>query len=129
MAYESSQGIQFKFNSVAYTATSISVSKSMGEFNVTSLDIPTGTGLSRYRAGGLKSIELKVDWVGNEIPPTDDVYDIVIANTNTTGVSAASGTGLTGGDSMPKALCTGLSITAQAGDLIKGSATFKVSID
>jgi hypothetical protein len=26
-------------------------------------------------------------------------------------------------------MCTGLSITASAGELIKGSATFKVSID
>jgi hypothetical protein len=71
------------------------------------------------------SLDLKVDWVGNTIPPTDDVYDIALA-----GSGPGAGSGLTGeGLSSAKALCTGLSITANAGDLIKGSATFKVSID
>jgi len=127
MAFESSQGITFKFNSVVYTATSISMSKSRGEFNVTSTDIPVGTGcISRYRAGGLKSLELKVDWVGNTLPPTDDMYDIELG-----GTGPGSGSGLTGETitTANKALCTGLSITAQAGELIKGSCTFKISVD
>lgn len=123
MPFDSSQGIVFRFNNVAYTATSISVSKSQGEFNVTGLDIPVANGISRHRAGGLKSIDLKVDWVGADIPPTDDVYDISL-----TGTGPGAGTGLTG-ESIGKALCTGLSVTAQAGDLIRGSATFKVSVD
>lgn len=126
MAFENSQGIQFKFNNVVYTATAISMSKSQGEFNLTSTDIPSGTGcLSRYRAGGLKSLELKVDWVGSTLPPTDDVYSIALD-----GGGAGAGSGLTGESlSSRKALCTGLSITAQAGELIKGSCTFKVSVD
>lgn len=127
MAFENSQGIQFKFNNVVYTATAISMSKSAGEFNVTSTDIPAGVGcFSRYRAGGLKSLELKVDWVGATLPPTDNVYDIELA-----GSGHGAGSGLTGGVTLlgKKALCTGLSITAQAGELIKGSCTFKVSVD
>jgi hypothetical protein len=123
MPFDSPQGVIFSFNSVVYTATSISVSKNQGEFNVTSLDIPSATGKPRYRAGGLKSLELKVDWVGSVIPPTDLVYDISLG-----GTGPASGTGITG-DSIGKALATGVSITAQAGDLIKGSATFKISVD
>lgn len=126
MAFENSQGITFKFNSAVYTATAISMSKSFGEFNVTSTDIPSGSGcFTRYRGGGLKSLELKVDWVGNTLPPTDDVYDIEMA-----GSGAGAGSGLTG-ESLTgkKALCTGLTITAQAGELIKGSCTFKVSVD
>lgn len=123
MPYENSQGIQFKFNSVVYTATSISMSKSQGEFNVTSTDIPASGALTRYRPGGLKSLELKVDWIGSTIPPTDDVYDIELD-----GQGSGSGQGLTG-ESISKALCTGLTITAQAGELIKGSATFKISVD
>ena len=126
MAFENSQGIQFKFNNVVYTATAISMSKSQGEFNLTSTDIPAGAGcLTRYRAGGLKSLELKVDWVGSTLPPTDNVYDIALA-----GSGSGSGSGLTG-ESLTgkKALCTGLSITAQAGELIKGSCTFKISVD
>lgn len=128
MAFDNSQGITFKFNDVVYTATSISMSKSQGDFNVTSTDIPTGSGcLSRYRASGLKSIELKVDWVGNTLPPTDDVYKLELA-----GSGPGSGTKLHGETSFStasKALCTGLSITAQAGELIKGSCTFKASVD
>jgi hypothetical protein len=125
MPYDTSQGILFKFNSVAYTATSVSVSKSAGEFNVTSLDIPAGTGcLTRYRAGGLRSVELKVDWVGNTLPPTDQPYNIEFA-----GSGPGAGTGLTGGQAMPKAIASGVTITAQAGELLKGSATFKVTVD
>jgi hypothetical protein len=126
MAFESPQGVTFSFNNAVYTATSISVSKNQGEFNVTSLNITAAEGKPRYRAGGLRSLELKVDWIsGGTIPPTDSVYDIALG-----GVGSASGTGLVGtGWGVAKALCTGLSITAQAGDLIKGSATFKISVD
>lgn len=124
MAFETSQGIQFKFNNVVYTATSISVSKSAGEFAVTSTDIPAGAGcLARYRPGGLKSLDLKVDWVGATLPPTDAVYPIALA-----GGGPGADSGLTG-ESIGYALCTGLSITAQAGELIKGSCTFKISVD
>lgn len=118
MAYESSQGIKFKFNNAVYTATSISVAKSRGEINATSTEIPASGGLTRYRPGGLRSIEVKVDWIGKTIPPVDNVYDIVF-----------EGNDPTGGEDMPKAMCTGLSITAQAGEMIRGSATFKVSKD
>lgn len=123
MAFESAQGVVFTFNGTVYTATSISVSRSQGEFNVTSLNIKPSDGKPRYRAGGLKSLELKVDWIGATVPPTDNVYSIAMG-----GEGAASESGITG-DSIGVALCTGLSITAQAGDLIKGSATFKVSVD
>jgi hypothetical protein len=122
--YETSQGIKFKFNGAVYTATSISVSKSMGEINATGTDIPTGANcLSRYRAGGLKSMEIKVDWIGATLPPTDDVKTIAFE-----GSGPGAGSGLTG-ETVGKALCTGLSMTAQAGELIKGSCTFKCSID
>lgn len=125
MPFDSPQGVVFSFNDVVYTATSISVSKSQGEFNVTSLEIPSGLGKPRYRAGSLKSMDIKVDWIGKTLPPTDNVYGISFG-----GSGPASGSGLTGeAISSKKALCTGLSITATAGELIKGSATFKVSED
>jgi hypothetical protein len=124
MAYESSQGIIFKFNNVVYTATSVSVSRSMGEYNVTSLNIPKGPNcMTRYRPGGLKSIEIKVDWVGSTLPPTDAPYSIAFD-----GDGPGSGSGLTE-DSISKAIATGVTLTAQAGDLIKGTATFKVTVD
>jgi hypothetical protein len=125
MAWENSQGVEFKFNNVTYTATQIAVSRSFGEFNVTSLNIATGaTCIQRFRAGGLRNTEIKVDWIGNTLPPTDKAYAIVFG-----GAGAASGTGLMDGDPLGSAIATGVTITAQAGDLIKGSATFKLSKD
>lgn len=124
MSYQSSQGILFKFNDVAYTATSLSVSQNQGEFNVTSLDIPEDSAITRYRAGPLKSVEIKVDWVGSTLPPTDKQYDLAIE-----GDGPGRGTALSGGESLGKAIATGVTMTAAAGELLKGSATFKLSVD
>lgn len=134
MSYESAQGINFKFNNVEYTATSLSISKTLGEFNCTSTKIPksfgtTSTCLSRFRPGGLKTIEIKVDWLSDGvIPPTDKVYDLVLDASVGAG-GGISGATLAGEAVNKKAVCTGLSYSAAAGDLIRGSATFKLSKD
>lgn len=107
-------GITFSFGGAAYTATQISVSRNAGEIDCTSTDIQDG-GLRRFRASEVENCEIKVDWIGLTVPPVDA----------TQAFSISSGLGATG----TSALCTGLSITATAGDLIKGSATFKVSYD
>lgn len=110
----SAVGLSFVFAGDSYTATQISVTRGAGEFDVTSTSI-NADGLRRYRPGKVQSCDIKVDWVGLTVPPVDDVYSF----------SLTAGLGHTG----TKALCTGLSVTAQAGELIKGSATFKVSYD
>lgn len=107
-------GITFKFGSDFYTATQISVSRSAAEFDVTSTKQAAGE-LNRYRLSEVENCEIKVDWIGLKVPKVDDVYEFTLS----------SGLNHTG----TKALCTGLTITAQAGELIKGSATFKVSYD
>jgi hypothetical protein len=107
-------GLSFTFNGQPYTATQISVSRSAAEFDVTSTSI-AADGLKRYRVSEVESVDIKVDWVGLTVPPIDAVYSF----------SLSSGLGHTGS----MALCTGLSMQAQAGELIKGSATFKVSYD
>ena len=114
MAFEVSQGIKFTFNSVVYTATSIAVSRSRAENDISTTDLAAGS-FRRLRAGKLDSVEIKVDWIGLTVPPVDA----------TAAFTLSSGLGHTG----TIALCTGLSLTATAGDLIKGSATFKVSYD
>lgn len=125
MAWETSQGVDFKFNGVTYTATQIAVSRSFGEFNVTSLNIAAGPGcIQRLRAGGLRNTEIKVDWIGNTLPPTDKSYAISFG-----GAGPAAGTNLMDGDPLGFAIATGITITAQAGDLIRGTATFKLSKD
>ena len=110
-------GITFTFGSDTYTATSISVSRSAAEFDCTSTDIDASSGLAlrRFRASEVENCEIKVDWLGLTVPPVDA----------TAAFTLSSGLGHTG----TIALCTGLSITASAGEIIKGSATFKVSVD
>jgi hypothetical protein len=123
--FESAQGITFKFNNAVYTATAISASKGAGEFNVTSLNVETGGScITVYRPGGLKTLELKVDFIGNTLPPQDDVYTLQLAGggLGANGALYAEAASLT-------AACTSVQISAQAGELIKGSATFKVSVD
>lgn len=126
MPFETSQGLEFKFNSVVYTVTSLSVTKGAGEFNVTSLNVATGAScISVYRPGVLKSVEIKADFIGNTLPPTDDTYTLEIAG----GGTAAKGALWGETAAQYTAACTSVQITAQAGELIKGSATFKLSCD
>jgi len=107
-------GITFSFASATYTATQISVNRNVTEIDCTSTDI-AANGLRRFRGGEVENCEIKVDWIGLTVPPIDGTAAFTLSN----------GFGHTG----TSALCTGLSLTATAGDLIKGSATFKVSYD
>ena len=118
MPFENSQGITFKFNNVTYTATQIAVTRGRAEFDVSSTDLESGS-LRRMRLGKLDDISVKVDWIGSTLPPTKRTATFEITGTDI-GAGDASG---------KSAICTGLSITAQAGDLIRGSATFKLSED
>lgn len=112
------QGITFSFNNVAYTATSLSVSRNRGEFDVSTIDLAANT-FRRFRAGKVSNVELKVDWIGGTIPPANAVCPFAISGTDL-GATDFSG---------KSAVCTGLTITAAAGDIVKGSATFKLSSD
>ena len=118
MAFETSQGIKFTFNSVVYTATSIAVSRSRAENDISTTDLAAGS-FRRLRAGKLDSVEIKVDWIGGTIPPVKTVQTFAIEGTD---LGANEFTG-------KKAICTGLSVSGAAGDMVKGSATFKVSQD
>ena len=108
------QGLTFVFSGETYTATSISVSRNCADFDVTSTEIPEGQP-RRFRLSDIENCEIKVDWIGIRMPPV-----------NTTATFSLTGTL---GNIGSIAMCTGLSITASAGELIKGSATFKVSAD
>ena len=116
MAFESSQGISFTFSNAPYKATSISVSRSHGEFDTSTTDIAPGS-FRRFRAGKIKTVDIKVDWIGTTVP-----------SVKTVGAWSLSGTEL-GATGSGMALCTGLSITGEAGGIYRGSATFKVSKD
>lgn len=118
MAFENSQGITFSFNNETYTATQIAVSRGRAEFDVSSTDLPPG-GQRRLRLGKFSEVSVKVDWIGSVSPPVKRTAFFSITGTDL-GANEFSG---------KPAICTGLSITGNAGDLIRGSATFKLSED
>jgi hypothetical protein len=116
--FETSQGITFTFGGTTYTATSIAVSRSRSENDISTTDLTSGS-FRRLRAGKLNIVEIKVDWIGGSVPNVKTVQVFTITGTDIGATSFSGG----------KALCTGLSISGAAGELIRGSATFKVSQD
>jgi hypothetical protein len=121
MAYESSQGIKFTFGGVTYTATQISLSKSVSEIDVTGLDAAHGS----YRAYRVAPVregdELSMDFIGLTLPNMTATQSITWS-IDGTGSNAAFTAGIPS-----SALCTGASVTAQVGELIKGNATFRLT--
>lgn len=121
MAYESSQGISFIFNGATFTANSISASKRVSEIDVTSLETAQGE-YRQYRPAPIRDgDELKVDFVGLTIPSQTATGTITWA-IDGSGSNAAFTAGLP-----TAALCTSVDLTAQVGELITGSATFRLT--
>lgn len=126
MAYENSQGITFSFAGATYTATSIAVTRSRGEFDLSTTDIPANS-FRRVRTGKINDIQVKVDWIGGTLPPVRSTAAYSWSLVTPAGVDIGASTAAP--FTASKAICTGLSISGAAGDLIKGSATFKISQD
>lgn len=123
MAYESSQGIGFTFSGTKFTANSIQMTKKVSEIDVTSLESPNGSYRSYRSAPVLDAPELKVDFVGLTLPQMTATGQISWSVDGT-----GSNAGFTAG--IPTAaLCTSADITAQVGELIKGSATFRLTLN
>lgn len=116
MPFDDSQGVTFTFNGVQYTATQIAVTRQRKEFDVSSTDLAS-KGLRRFRLGTIEDVSIKVDWIGATLPPTKVTATFTIEGAEL-GAGQFSGKG---------AICTGLSISGSANDLIRGSATFKLS--
>jgi hypothetical protein len=121
MAFESSQGITFAFDGKTFTATQIAASKKTPEIDVTSLASPHGSYRS-YRLGSIRDgDELKVDFVGLTLPNMTSTAQITWTIDGT-----GSNAGFTAG--LPTAaLCTSADVTAQVGELIKGSMTLRLT--
>lgn len=121
MAYESSQGIKFTFSGQSFTANQIQMTKKLSEIDVTSLADATGSYRSFRPAPIVDAPELKVDFVGLSLP------QMTATGAITWSVDASgSNAGFTA--NMPTvALCTSADVTAQVGELIKGSATFRLT--
>jgi hypothetical protein len=121
MAYESSQGIKFTFSGTAFTATQIQMSKKVSEIDVTSLEAASGAYRSYRTAPIVDSPELKIDFVGLTLPQMTSTGQI-------TWSVDGSGSNAAFTANMPTAaLCTSADVTAQVGELIKGSANFRLT--
>jgi hypothetical protein len=121
MAYEGAQGLSFKFGTNPFTLTSISFSKKVSEVDVSTLQTKHGE-YRTYRPAPLRDgDELSIEFYGLELPQ-------MTATGNITWIIDGSGSNqaLTAG--LPTvALCTSSQIQAAAGELIKGSATLRIS--
>jgi hypothetical protein len=121
MSYETSQGIKFVFSGTPFTATQIQMTKKVSEIDVTSLEAASGSYRSYRTAPIVDSPELKIDFVGLTLPQMTSTGQITwtIDGSGSNGAFTAN---------MPTAaLCTSADVTAQVGELIKGSANFRLT--
>jgi hypothetical protein len=131
MAFEGGQGIIFSYpvqtiagytaSSQNFTCTSIAVSKKVSEIDASSLATKTGDFRS-YRPAPIRDgDELKIDFIGMCVP-------MMTATGAITWTIDGSGSNAGFTSNMPTAaLCTSCDITASVGELIKGSASFRLT--
>jgi len=122
MAYESAQGLSFTFSGKTFLLTSISFNKKVAEIDVTDLKASHGSYRS-YRAAPVRDgDELSIEFYGMDFPQM-----------TATGVLQwqmdGSGSNSALISSLPTvALCTSSQLQAAAGELIKGSATLRITL-
>ena len=122
MAYESAQGLSFVFSGKTFLLTSVSFSKKVAEVDVSDLKSPHGSYRS-YRAAPLRDgDEISIEFYGMEFPQMTATgvlnWTMDGSGTNSALISA-----------LPTiALCTSCSLQAAAGELIKGSATMRITL-
>lgn len=121
MAYESAQGLNFVFSGKTFLLTSISFGKNISETDVSNLSTPHGS-YRTYRPAALRDgDELSVEFYGMDFPQ-------MTATGALTWSVDGSGSNASLINSLPTvALCTSSQLQAAAGELIKGSATFRIT--
>lgn len=121
MAYESAQGLTFSFSGATFTCTSLSFSKKVSEIDVSTLNTPQGS-YKTYRAAPLKEgDEIQIEFYSMSLPQMTATGQITFAFDGS-GSNAAMTTGIP-----TVALCTSSDLKAAAGELLKGSATFRLT--
>lgn len=115
---ESSQGSgNFTFGSASFKITALDVSASAAQTDVSHLGILKGTKRLFKKAPLNDSPEVKIDFIGNSMPAVGTKDTFVL--TGSFGTTKAS--------QCAQAICTQASLKAAVGEIIKGSATFKLS--
>ena len=122
MAYESAQGLSFTFSGKTFLLTSISFNKKVAEIDVTDLKTPHGSFRSYRPAPVRDGDELSIEFYGMDFPQMTAtgtlVWSMDGSGTNSALISA-----------LPTiALCTSSQLQAAAGELIKGSATMRITL-
>jgi hypothetical protein len=112
-----SGGGNFTFAGDAFKITSLSVDATAPQVDVTHLGIAVGEKRIFKKAPLSDSPEVKIDFIGNTLPAVGTKEDFVL--TGEFGSTKAS--------LCTKAVCTSASVKAALGDIIKGSASFKLS--
>jgi hypothetical protein len=121
MPYESAQGINFTFSGKTFLLTSVSFSKKVTEVDISDLSTPFGRQRS-YRGAPLRDgDELSIEFYGLDFPQ-------MTATGALSWTVDGSGSNAAFTASLPTvALCTSAQLQAAAGELIKGSATLRIS--
>jgi hypothetical protein len=118
MPVQSSQGNgNFTFGGATFSITSLDVSASASETDISHLGTAAGTKKVFVRSPLSDSPEVKIDFLGDTMPAVGTKAVFVL-----TGAFASTRAG-----DCTKAICTQASMKATVGDIIKGSATFKLS--
>lgn len=122
MAYESAQGLSFVFSGKTFLLTSISFNKKVSEVDVSDLKSSHGSFRS-YRPAPLRDgDELSIEFYGMDFPQMTATGVLSWSMDNTGSNSALI-------SSLPTvALCTSSQLQAAAGELIKGSATLRITL-
>lgn len=122
MAYESAQGLSFTFSGKTFLLTSISFNKKVAEVDVTDLKTPHGSFRSYRPAPVRDGDELSIEFYGMDFPQ-------MTATGVLTWSMDGSGTNSALISALPTvALCTSSQLQAAAGELIKGSATLRITL-
>jgi hypothetical protein len=121
MAFESAQGLTFKFSNKEFLLTSISFNKKVSEIDVATLQTKHGE-FRTYRPAPLRDgDELSIEFYGLEFPQMTATGALSFSFDGSGSNSALIA-------SLPTvALCTSCSLQAASGDLIKGSATMRIT--
>ena len=111
MPIPDSQGTTFTFNGQEFEATMVKTSSSVNELDASTLKLPSGSMRAYQPAPLVDGDTISCQYFGIEKPDMATVHDIACATLGITG----------------KALCTKFENEVKVGELITGSAEFRLS--
>jgi hypothetical protein len=111
MPIPDSQGTTFEFNGVVFLATNVKCSGSVNEIDASTLDLPSGSMKAYQPAPLVDGDTVSCTYYGTQRPDQTDTHTISCLSLGISG----------------KALCTKWENEAKVGELLSGSAEFRMS--